>query len=174
MTGNYPHHQDIWHYCDCPELAKIISRKSFRLINLNKFEDEELVKHGASGVMEVYLKQASREEFPEWLASHQELMRELPIAKYLDLSTNYALDVSKEENPEVILNILSDVYPNLKETIMSAAQRLEQRGEIRGIELGSQNSKLEIAMNMLREKFAIGIIEKITGLDRQTIEQLSL
>ena len=43
----------------------------------------------------------------------------------------------------------------------------EARGEARGLKAGRKKEKISLAKKMLKENFAIEIIEKITGLRRE-------
>jgi len=47
-----------------------------------------------------------------------------------------------------------------------------EKGIERGIEKGVEKNKFEIAKNMLHEGMSLEIIQKVTGLDAETIQSL--
>ena len=48
-----------------------------------------------------------------------------------------------------------------------------ERGVEKGMERGMEKREMEIAMNALAEGLPLGVIQKLTGLDTQTITSLS-
>ena len=72
---------------------------------------------------------------------------------------------------------LIEVVPHKKETIMTAAQQLETRGEKRGmrqgIQQGIQQEKLHIAKNMLYKlHLDTTAVSKVTGLSQAELSKL--
>jgi len=55
---------------------------------------------------------------------------------------------------------------------MTAARKLEQKGEQRGIEIGIKNRNLAIARTMLIKGYDIKSIQEITELAKEMIESL--
>lgn len=126
--------------------------------------------------MELLLKRASQGKFSSWMREHQALMRKVSTEQYIDLSLEYALQVSQEKAEEII-DIFEATYPELKEAIMTAARQLERRGEERGIQQGMQEGlqvkALEIAQNMLESGLEVSLIAQVTGLEEETIRKFS-
>ncbi len=130
IKEDYPYYEDISDYYEEPNLARLVMGKPFQLVNLTKQKDEELLNHGASGLMEVLLKRASLVNFTGWMKANKEVLRKLPVGAYLNIGVDYALSVGKEKAEEII-NSFMLVYPQLKDVIMTAARQLEKRGEIK-------------------------------------------
>jgi recombination-promoting nuclease RpnB len=167
IKEDYTYYEDISEYYEEPNLARLVIGKPFQLVNLTKEKDEELLNHGASGLMEILLKRASLVNFTEWMEANKKLLGELPVGDYLNIGVDYALSVGKGKAEEII-NIFMLVYPELKETIMTAAKQLEKRG----IEKGMQQGKLTIAKNLLKLNLDVKLIQEATGLSQETIETL--
>jgi predicted transposase YdaD len=168
LAEDYPHFETIYNYFDRPDLAKLVMGMSFILANLNKQSEEALLTHGAASMMEVLLKRASRAKFPRRAKEHQHVMRKLPAAAYLNAGLDYALDVGKDKAEEIIDAFVS-IYPELKETIMTAAQQLRKEGMQQGI----RKEKMEIAKSMLAELYLdMSTVAKITGLPKEELEKI--
>ena len=172
---DYPYYENICDYFEEPELARLVIGKSFHLVNLNKKDDDDLVKHGPSGMMEVLLKRASRVKFTEWMQENKALMKKLPAGPYLHTGIDYALGVGKDK-AEDIINSFILVYPQLKEMVMTAATQLRKEGEKlgiqRGIQQGVQQGIQQIVKSMLKKGLTVSLIQEVTGLSKETIEQL--
>lgn len=50
----------------------------------------------------------------------------------------------------------------------------EERGEKRGEKRGEEKKGLDVAKKMIKENFDISLIEKITGLSKETIKSMML
>ncbi|OJW67188.1 MAG: hypothetical protein BGO68_01330 [Candidatus Amoebophilus sp. 36-38] len=167
----YPYHEYTYDYFEIPWMARLLMGKFFSLINLNEESDLSLANHELSAMMQLLLKRASDSNFITWLKENCKLMETVPFERILSISIDYVLQVSKA-SAEEILEVFSEIYPQFKNTIMTAARQLERKGEVKGIELGIQRNQLAIAKNMLKESCEIGLIQKVTGLSEHTIEKL--
>jgi len=113
------------------------------------------------------------------MRANKELLRRLPVAKYLGESLIYALEVGHGEADTIIETFIS-TYPELEEKIMQAALQLERRGEVRGIQQGMQQGmqqgiqarNSEIAQQMLRKGYTFDVVEELTGLSREELHSL--
>jgi predicted transposase/invertase (TIGR01784 family) len=84
------------------------------------------------------------------------------------LYIGYALAVGKGKSEDIIEAFL-DVYPQQKDTIMTAARQLERRGMERGIEKGRQ----EVARNMLvKLRLDIDTVQKATELNKEELQKI--
>ena len=61
---------------------------------------------------------------------------------------------------------------HLREMAMSDLTTAVNTGFERGFEKGVEKNKFEIAKNMLHEGMSLEIIQKVTGLDAETIQSL--
>ena len=68
---------------------------------------------------------------------------------------------------------LISLEPNQKDTVMSAAQQLEERGKEEGMQLGREEEKLGIARSMLHNlNLGMDVIHQATGLSKEAISRL--
>jgi predicted transposase YdaD len=183
LKADYPHFENIYDYFERPDLAKLVMGMSFILANLNKQSEEVLLGHGAASIMEVLLKRASRINFSKWVKEHRELMRNLPAKPYINFGLDYALGVG-EDKAEELIEAFATIYPELKGSIMTAAQQLRkegiqegikkglQQGIQKGMQQGMQQEKKEIAKSMLKKGLDINLIQDVTGLSKETIKEL--
>lgn len=169
-SKKYPHHEDMYDYYDLPWLARLLMSGFFRLINLNEVSDETFSKQGSSGMMELLLKRADHINFVKWMQKEGasiNLKGEFYLKDILDLSTDYVLRVGQDDADEII-RVFTELYPENREIIMTAARQLEQRG----IQQGMQTRTLDIARSMLRAREPEEKVIQFTGLTFQQVEQL--
>ena len=167
VRKNHPYHEDPYQYFDDPELARFVVSKPYILVNLNKMSDEELLSHGACGLMEVLLKRASKANFVSWLRANRSLVRSHASVSYLEDSLRYCLEVA-DADADTLTEAFASIDPKLNEPIMRAVQQIEARGEARG----RQEEKLGIARNMLHLNLGAEIVQQATGLSRQELARL--
>ena len=171
----YPYHENTYDYFEIPWIAKLLMGRYFFLINLNVEPDLTLVTHSSSAMMELLLKRGGDGNFIIWLKENHKLVKDVIVYHILSASIEYVLQVNKAD-PEEIIEEFSKIYPQFKDTIMTAARKLEKRGEKlgiqKGIEKGTQNEKLAIAKNMLKNGEFIEKIMRYTGLSKEAIEDL--
>jgi len=167
VRKNHPYHEDPYQYFDDPELARFVVSKPYILVNLNKMSDEELLSHGACGLMEVLLKRASKANFVSWLKANRSLVRSHASVSYLEDSLRYCLEVA-DADADTLTEAFVSIDPKLNEPIMRAVQQIEARGEARG----RQEEKLGIARNMLHLNLGAEIVQQATGLSRQELARL--
>ena len=172
VKKNHPYHEDPYQYFDDPELARFVVNKPYILANLNKRSDKELLSHGVCGLMEVFLKRASKPNFLSWLKANRSLLRSHASVSYFKEIVLYCLEVA-DADADKIIEALASIDPNLNEPIMRAVQQIEARGEARGRQEGMQTRNLEIAKTMLRQlHLGVEVVEQATGLSRQEIARL--
>ena len=168
VKKDHPNHEDPYEYFDDPELARFVVSKPYILANLNKLSDRKLLSHGACGLMEVFLKRASKPNFLSWLKANRSLLRRHASVPYFKECVLYCLEVA-DADADTIIGALASIDPNLNEPIMRAVQQLEERGE----ERGRQTRNLEIAKKMLRQlHLGVEVVQQATGLSRQEIARL--
>ena len=167
VRKNHPYHEDPYQYFDDPELARFVVSKPYILVNLNKMSDEELLSHGACGLMEVLLKRASKANFVSWLRANRSLVRSHASVSYLEDSLRYCLEVA-DADADTLTEAFASIDPKLNEPIMRAVQQIEARGR----QEGRQEEKLGIARNMLHLNLGAEIVQQATGLSRQELARL--
>ena len=176
VRKDHPYHEDPYQYFDDPDLARFVVSKPYILANLNKLSDRELLSHGVCGLMEVFLKRASKPNFLSWLKANRSLLRSHASVPYLKEIVLYCLEVA-DADADTIIEALASIDPNLNEPIMRAVQQLEakgrQEGRQEGMQKGMQTRNLEIAKTMLRQlHLDVEVVQQATGLSRQEIALL--
>ena len=165
---NYPYSENIYDYFARPDLAKLVAGKPFILLNLNTQSDESFF--GPSGMMELLLKRASSSNFLEWMRSHKQLLRDLSASHYLNINIDYICQAGEEEE---ITKTFVEVYPELKETIMTTIKQIEMRVRDSALQEGMQTKGMQIAKNMFSQvNLGIDVVQKVTGLTKEELEGL--
>jgi len=102
----------------------------------------------------------------EWLKGHEPLLSNIGLSDMFPLSINYALAVGKDK-PEDIIDAFLGIYPQYKETIMTAARQLERKGK----QEGKQERNIEVARNMhVNLHFDLATIQKVTELTKEELQ----
>ena len=191
VSKNHPDHQDPYECFDDPELVRCVLGKPYVLVNLNKMSDQELLSHGACGLMEVLLKRANKANFVSWLEANCSLLRSHASVPYLKEIVLYCLEVA-DADADKIIEALASIDPNLNEPIMRAVQQIEAKGRQEGIQKGMQEGmqegrqegmqkgmqkgmqtrSLEIARNMFQAGEPIERVARWTGLSEASIRSL--
>ena len=171
VSKNHPDHQDPYQCFDDPELARCVLGKPYVLVNLNKMSDQELLSHGACGLMEVLLKRANKANFVSWLEANCSLLRSHASAPYFEEGMIYCLEVAAGDANKII-EAFASINQQLNEAIMRAVQQIEERGEARGEARGMQIRSLEIARNMFQAGEPIERVARWTGLSEASIRSL--
>jgi hypothetical protein len=159
-------------------MAQMLSKHYFYLISLNKEPDEVLASHGPSGTMELLLKRGWELNFVEWLRAHSSLLKDISVSDMFSLYMGYALAVGKAED---IIEAFLAIYPQQKDTIMTAARQLErrgmkigmERGMEKGIEKGIEKGRQEVARNMLvKLRLDLDTVQKATELNKEELQKI--
>lgn len=172
----YPYSTDIFDLFSIPELARQKMFKPIDLTDLSVLSQEELLKDGTAGLVKVLLKQGIERNYLNWVKNNKEIVVRLIGGIFGMSSVIYILGTDEVSEPEELLKAIIEATPEQKDMLMTAAQKLEQRGEKRGIqqgmEKGMENKAIEIAKGMVKEGLAVSLIQKLTGLSAQAIEDL--
>ena len=171
VRKDHPYHEDPYQYFDDPDLVRFVVSKPYILVNLNKLSDKELLSHGVCGLMEVFLKRASKPNFLSWLKANRSLLRRHASVPYFKECVLYCLEVVNAD-ADTIIEALASIDPKLNEPIMRAVQQLEERGRQEGRQEGMQTRSLEIARNMFQAGEPIARVARWTGLSEASIRSL--
>jgi len=172
---NHPYPEDPYESFDDPEVARCVVNKPYIVVNLNQMSDEELLSHGACGLMEVLLKRANKANFASWLKANRSLLRSHASVCYLQEAFLYCLEVA-DADADTLIEAFASIDPKLNEPIMRAVQQIEARGEargeVRGEVRGRQEEKQGIARNMFQAGEPIEKVARWTGLSEASIRTL--
>jgi len=158
----YPYSLDI---CDCfknPTRA----REKFKMFNniilqdLTIIPEEELLKCGKADLVYILLKEGIKRDFLPLIEKRSKTFSRLFDRSYAQTGIVYIFEVEEVTPHEILLEAIIRVAPNQKDVIMSAAEQLKLE------------ERKEIAKNMLQEDCQISLIQKVTGIDQHTIEEI--
>ncbi len=164
------------------EMAMLIK---FHLINLSNTPDNDLERHGTISLMEKMFKYRGEKEL--FLILEQDLDRCIdwilgigmiapPLgADYWKTLLYYTLNVldTTYTSEEKVINLFIKKLSKSKEEIMATiAQQIEKRSIEQGRQEGRQEGMQQVAKSMLKKDLTISLIQEVTGLSKQTIEEL--
>lgn len=168
----YPYTTDI---IDCfanPELARQYFLKPFQLIDLTKIPDQELIKHGLIGALELTQKHIFAQDFLDTLETLLANRLLANLAKnhrdFFVHMIQYIAEQSAIDDEADFFTRLKQQLPEYRGDIMTVAQQLENRG----IEKGMQQGHLDVAKNLLQLGQSDDIILQATGIDQSALDSL--
>ena len=165
-----------------PGTARKLYTGDFPLIDVGAIDDDEIMKHRRMALLELMLKHAQTRDLAE-LTEH---LVTLLIAGYttdeqLVTLMNWMLQTGDTARPEAFLQELARRSPQHEEILMTIAQRLEQKGlekgiqlgEQRGIEKGEREATLKIARTMLQSGIDRNTVMAMTGLSEEDLRRIT-
>ena len=164
----YPYTIDIFELFENPKLAREMMYKPPIMTDLTTKTQEELLKEGNLGLMEVILKQGVQPEHVNWILKNIAILVQLSKTSFWESTIRYLLNTDKISDPNELIKALVKATPEEQDRIMTVASKIEQKG----IEVGIEKRTFEIAKNMLADNFDINVIGKITGLSAEQISAL--
>ncbi|EPL9568598.1 Rpn family recombination-promoting nuclease/putative transposase [Providencia rettgeri] len=190
----YPHSL-LW--TDCFPLAEVANQlytQPFPLVDITVIDDNELVNHRKVAVMELAMKHKYlRDEFQRVLPLlAQALNKHYNSDNDVVTILNYLFIALDATNFEEVVQTLEEQTEQHRETVMSIAQRLQNKGRQEGIQQGIQQGKEEgiqqgiqqgreegrteamttMAAQLLKNGVSPEIIMKSTGLSRDVLTSL--
>lgn len=177
----YPHSTDLYDCFEKPDQAKEMMFKPLNLIDLGQTDEEELLGHGEARLLQLLLKQSREHTFYKWLQKHRAQLVALFDTDYWESALLYILSEEEEYDDDTLLAEIISAKPSKKKDIMNAAQRLIDKGEAIGMQLGKQEGvqegmqakEIEIAEKMLKLHLDVNTIQQATNLSIEAIMKLS-
>ena len=177
----YPYSNDVYDCFDNPELAREVSLRPFKLVDLTIMDDEQLQSHGIAALFEMLIKHHGDKQIHRLI---KKAINEgvLQLAINSANSDNYLQSVldyigitgdDRQQSINIVLDQLTQALPHNKGDIMTWAEQLATSRKAEFVQEGEQHKQYEIAMNMLREGDSIDKVCRVTGLDDATVIQLN-
>ena len=121
-------------------------------------------------------------ELVDRLGAWMDLVREVRSAPHgvaaLVLIMRYILATSEPDKPEdLVAHLLAAVGHEGKEEIMTAAEQLMERGELRGIERGRREMLLDMLLKQLRRRFGAlpdAVVARVTAASMAELDDWSM
>ena len=142
--------------------------KPAKLLDLTILNQEELLKDGSFGLVEILLKQGIERDHLNWINNNTVLICKITKSPFGSTGVMYILGTDDKNDPEDLLKAIIKASPDQETIIMSAAHKLQEKAKLEGI----QTEKMQIAKNMLKEGCEISLIQRITELPKVSIENL--
>ena len=160
------------------DLAYEIMTNPFQLIDLNNIQDDKLRGHVWASILE-FAMQSNTNNFRNDIDSILkklavrlvEIESEIDGDRLIESVVCYTLKVAdmRGNNPRECLETISKEFSEKNRSkIMTVADRLEEKGEIRGVE----KTVKKTALKMLEEKAEIDFISRVTELSIDEIKKL--
>ncbi len=126
----------------------------YHLVDLNGLSDEELLGHGAIAFLELILKHNRERKFYQWALRNRGLFRKFLLScDYSKVVIVYLTSTEVADRGDYP-NKLAKLVPELKDEIMTVANRLREEGIAQGIAQGMAQG----GENMLKTLLAKGFI----------------
>ncbi len=77
-----------------------------------------------------------------------QLLKSLDGGQHISRLVNYTLEYEENSTDKQLVDVLTKALPDMKETIMSAADQLRQEGRTQGMQQGIEQRNKEIATTM--------------------------
>ena len=164
-----------------PELARQLYTESFPLIDVSALTDSDIMKHRRLALLELLLKHIQTRD----LAELMEQLVTLLTAGYttdeqLDTLMSWMVQTGNTDKPEAFLLELARRSPQYEETLMTIAQKLEQKGlekgrlegRQEGRSEGERNAALKIARTMLQNGMDRATVVSMTGLSEEQLAEI--
>ena len=156
--------------------------QSFILKDVTLQTQEELLEDGSLGLMETILKQGRARDHVNWVLHNLSIIAQLAETSFFTSSIEYILGTDKVNDPDTLAKALVQATPDpaKQEHVMTAAEKLQERGRIEGMKKGKvegrqegrQEGKLETAKNMLLFGISRENIAQMTGLTASDLRMI--
>jgi predicted transposase/invertase (TIGR01784 family) len=186
--GKYKKPLSIYDLFVNSQKAKEYLTQPIRLIEVSDFEASDIKEKYYGGLMMYLMNKVKQQDIFESLKEIMNIITKISEEGNIEIIKSmlyYVINVSDSEKAEgIVSEFKKAVTTKHGEEIMTIAERLELKGEQRGIEkgkevgiqIGREEGKLfekkQIAMNMLLKKLDQKIIAESTGLTVEEIEKL--
>ena len=175
-TSPYPYKTDIADMFADKELYLKNPLGSFKLADMSVTEDSEILQHGKLAVLEMTIKHIRAKSLFSVLDQIIEALRVGHNAgiksSLVDGAFSYLIDARKEDEIKALISQVQEKISYYEENVMTYAEVLKKEGKQEGLQLGKQESQLEIAREMLKNGIDQSLVAKITKLPLSKIKTL--
>jgi len=160
-----------------PDLAQKLYSSAFPLADITVIPDDKIMQHRRIAILELLQKHIRLRDLAELM---EQLVTLLPMGytthDQLKTLLNYMIQAGNTCDPEAFIRQLAHRSAKHKETLMTIAEYLEQKGrergryeghqegKMQGIEEGKQEEALRIAQAMLQKGLNRALVMDMTGL----------
>ncbi|PIJ49998.1 hypothetical protein BL250_17655 [Erwinia sp. OLTSP20] len=156
-----------------PGLAGKLYSDNFPLVDVTVIPDNEIMGHRSMAALTLLQKHIHRRDLADLLDRLATiLLREHVTGQQLNSLINYLLQAGETSDAEAFVRELAQRVPQHEDELMTIAQQLEQKGIEKGIQLGRNEGKLEVARTMLQNGLDRNTVMKMTGLTENDLAQI--
>ncbi|MBS0055830.1 Rpn family recombination-promoting nuclease/putative transposase [Yersinia sp. Marseille-Q3913] len=165
----YPYPMSWLQAFNQPVLAGQLYGGSFPLVDITVIPDDEIMSHRGIAMLELLQKHIRQRDISELMEPLVTLLsRGYNTEDQLVSLMNYMLQNGEALTPETFIWELAHRLPQHEEVLMTIAQKLEQKGRMKG----AQEMALKIASAMLANGVDRTLVMKTTGLSEKELTQL--
>ncbi|EKN3838385.1 Rpn family recombination-promoting nuclease/putative transposase, partial [Yersinia enterocolitica] len=169
MVTPYPYPMSWLHAFNQPALAGRLYSRDFPLIDVTVIPDNEIMTHKRIALLELLQKHIRQRDLAELLDQLVMLIASgYTTEDQLKAAINYIIQVGETAEPEALIRSMAQRLPQHEESLMTIAQKLEQKGEARG----EKNATLKIARTMLANGLDRATVMRMTGLREEELAQI--
>jgi conserved hypothetical protein (putative transposase or invertase) len=170
----YPHSLHWLDEFDDPQLARELFFNAFPLVDITVVPDDTIMQHRRMALLELLQKHIRQRD----LCGLLEQLVTLLLLGYttetqLKALVNYMFQYGNTENCSALLEKLAQRTPQHKETLMTIAEQLEQKGRIAGQEEGRRMEARRIAQTLLQEGLDCQKVSLVTGIPLEELQPQS-
>jgi len=160
---------------DDPTLAKRLYTGAFPLVDVTVIPDEEILTHRSMSALTLLQKHIHCRDLMAiidklgWVLNHT-----LLTGQQLVSLINYFAQSGQATDAETFVRNLAHYVPQHKDTLMTIAEQLEQKGMEKGIQKGIEQGRLIIARTMLQNGMDKALVLKMTGLTDDELSRIDL
>ncbi|HGJ5880386.1 MAG TPA: Rpn family recombination-promoting nuclease/putative transposase [Arsenophonus nasoniae] len=190
--GEQTPHPYSTHWLDCFEdrkLAESIYTNPFKLADVTKLDDGEIMQHKRMALLELIQKHIRRRDMTELLDS---IVKLLSYNYYTDNQVitmfNYLIQEGNAHKPMEFITEIAKQSEKHEGALMTIAQQIEeigiqkglqrgiqegmQKGKIQGIQEGEKQATIKLAMQFLGNGVDRNIVKRSTGLSDEDLDKL--
>ncbi len=151
----------------------------FPLVDVTVIDDDEIMNHRWMAALTLLMKHIRQRDMMELLDRLPQVMVEWISPEQVHVLIHYMVNAGEAPAPE-FMRALAERLPQHEDELMTIAQQLEQKGiekgirlgEQRGIEIGRNEGKLEVARTMLQNGIDRNTVMKMTALTADDLAQI--
>ncbi|MFD2022053.1 Rpn family recombination-promoting nuclease/putative transposase [Pseudocitrobacter faecalis] len=168
VESPYPRSMDWIDEFDDPDLARQVFYNAFPLVDITVTPDDDIMQHRRMALLELLQKHIRQRD----LSGLLEQLVTLLLLGYttetqLKALVSYMFVEGNTENCSALLEKLAQRAPKHRETLMTIAEQLEQKGREEGQRIAAQR----IAQTLLKEGLDREKVSAITGVAVEELQQ---
>ena len=178
----YPYSLELSHCFDDPaKLMENFWQQPVPLIDINEFDDQQLLTQDIEGLMSIALKHGRDKEISKILLRIIQALLNLDFSEEIRLQFServaaYLYSVGKITDKQAFKRSIDKLPNPIRGKIMTFAEEMKIEGRVEGLVKGRVEGRVErteeVAVNGLKQGLLPKLISQLTGLSLERIAQL--